>query len=456
MSLWMQLREVMLQHPERQISEGNTSLTYEEMVVWAELFATRLKGQQCCAILCSSELESAMALLGCLAAEVTAVPLSFKYGKQHYTKILRKIQPTALIISGDRQLNIISFTDSTYQAPEEHPALIMCTSGTTGEPKGAMLSEHNIRTNVEDVISYMKTDENDRILIARPLYHCAVLTGEFLTSLFKGSDICFYSEPFHPLKLMETIREKKITVFGATPTILSVLARLAIKKGMPTLAHICVSGEIMTTAVAKKISEAFPQADIYHVYGLTEASPRVAYLPPHLFAEHPTSVGIPLPSVTVKIVTEDGGCAKYGQVGILWVRGDNVMMGYYQDPEQSARVLRDGWLCTGDMAVMDEMGLISIKGRVDDLIIRAGMNIYPSEIENALRSDERVREVFAYGYEDDHGVTQIGIKIAGDFQSKEQVKRCCLEHLPPYAIPTRITLLDELPKNGSGKILRRV
>ena len=429
-------------------------MTYEEIVVYSEVFSKKLVGEKCCAILCGSELAASMALLSCFAAQVTAVPLSARYGQAHCSKILDMINPTALITDIDGELQVLHITDAKYIEPEVHPALIMCTSGTTGLPKGAMLSEENIRTNVQDICAYFHITHFDSLLIARPLYHCAVLTGEFLTALIKGAKIHFYSEQFNPKRILTLIAERQITVFCGTPTLLGMMARYKRENAVCSLRTICVSGECMAADVGKKIAEAFPDAMIYHVYGLTEACPRISYLPPERFAQHTGSVGVPLNAVRLKIIDANGRVAGKGQEGVLWVRGANIMLGYYNAPEYTSKVLQGGWLCTGDIAVIDEEGLLWIKGRFDDLIIRAGMNIYPQEIEQALKKDSRVREVLAYGVDDPISGQQIAIEIAGDFSDKDEVKKLCLTVLPAFQVPSRINLVDELPKNGSGKLLR--
>ena len=129
------------------------------------------------------------------------------------------------------------------------------------------------------------------------------------------------------------------------------------------------------------------------------------------------------------------------------------MLGYYRDPEKTREVLKDGWLYTGDIAVMNDAGFLKIKGRNDDLIIKSGMNVYPAEIEGSLKQDPRVKEVLVYGLRSPLG-TQIGMKLVGDFSSVEEVKHLCLKTLPSFQVPSVIELMDELPKNGSGKIIR--
>ena len=455
MKLWKFIKQEMQKHLWQEIGENDAVMTYEELVIFAEKFSRKLKGVNSCAIMCQSEMAASMALLSCFAAGVTAVPLSERYGRMHCKKILDTISPEAVITDMDGELQILHITDAAYKKPEIDPILIMCTSGTTGIPKGAMLTETNVMTNVSDIASYFNMDSTDTILIVRPLYHCAVLTGEFLTALVKGVKIRFYSGTFNPALVLQLLKQYKITAFCGTPTLLSMMTRFKRKTDGDCLKHICISGECMNHETGIHIADAFPNADIYHIYGLTEACPRVSYLPPHMFREYADCVGIPLRSVSLKILSAGGKLVKEGEIGTLWVKGDNVMAGYYNNPKKTSEVLKGGWLCTGDLAMFNEVGLLRIKGRQDDLIIKAGMNIYPQEIESALKADSRVSELCVCGYSDEKLGVQIVLNIVGDFANIFEVKEMCREQLPPYQMPAKINLMDELPKNGSGKIIRR-
>lgn len=454
MNLWDYIKKHMLAHQNKTICEENAKISFEDIVIWSENFAVKLKDIRCCAILCHSEMAAAMALLACFAAKVTALPLSFRYGEAHCNKILEAINPDAIIMDVHDELTVYTITNAQYITPPEHPALIMCTSGTTGKPKGTMLSEKNIITNVSDIADYFAIDTTDTILIARPLYHCAVLTGEFLTAIVRGVNIRFYSEQFNPTKMLELIREYQITVFCGTPTLLSIMARFNRGTAAQTLKHICISGECMSAEVGLKIHAAFPKCKIYHIYGLTEACPRVSYLPPEFFCDHPDCVGIPLKSVSIKILNQTGELCHENEEGILYVKGGNVMLGYYQAPRKTRSVLKDGWLCTGDIALVNDAGFLKIKGRSDDLIIKSGMNVYPAEIEGVLKQDPRVKEVLVYGFRNQLG-TQIGMKLVGDFYSVEEAKQFCMKALPSFQVPSVIELVGELPKNGSGKVIRK-
>lgn len=445
----------MLQNLSQKICEGEAEITYEELIIFAEHFSSQIHGEACCAIYCHSELATAMSILACIAAEVTAVPLSTRYGEKHTKRILRHISPTSLITDLGGELGIYTISDSEYETPKKHPAFIMCTSGTTGTPKGVMLSEKGILSNIRDISGYMKIGNMDSILIARPLYHSAVLTGEFLTSLYNGVKIVFHSEMFNPTIISDLIRRHHISIFCGTPTIISTFARLSGNGVKDYLRHVVISGECMSLKTGQSIMKALPKTMIYSVYGLTEASPRVSYLPPECFDSYSDCVGIPLATVSIKIVDSFGNKVKNGTPGMLWVKGPNIMLGYYNDCELTQSVKKNNWLCTGDIAIRTKMGWLKILGRSDDMIIRAGMNIYPREIENELIKDTRVREVMAFGYSSDESGERIGLMISGDFGDVNEIKKLCISVLPNYQIPSKIELLDELPKNESGKLTRR-
>ena len=453
MRLWNHLRQQLLKYKEQVLCEGSKQISFGSLLKTTEEFAKQLEGALCCAVFCDSEYMAAQAILICFAAGVTALPLSKRYGEEHCKKILDKIRPDGILYDTEDGLVFKRLSHHAYMAPKVHPALILCTSGTTGEPKGAMLTEDNILCNLEDIAMYFDITEQDRILIARPLYHGAVLVGEFLTALCKGTKLYFNSGMFSPARTVSLLERYKISVFCGTPTLLLLMSRFLRKEHGKTLKRIVVSGECMSVETGRRIAAAFQDAKIYHVYGLTEASPRLSYLPPELFSKHPDFVGYPLRSVKMRVKRVDGSLAAEGERGVLFACGENIMAGYYGDVEKTAAVLQDGWLNTGDIASFQENGLLKIHGRADDLIIKAGMNIYPQEIEGMLKRDNRVAEALAYGYPTEFG-TQIGLKIAGDFHSVSQVRQLCVNCLAPYQMPAKIELVSHLEKNASGKIKR--
>ena len=440
--MWERIEEMMFKNRDSVISEGTRRVTFEEAVEIVKTVAKDLKGEKCVGVDCDSEFDQALGILACFAANVTAVPFCRRYGKIHTDSILEVINPTAFITDG----LYIERREDRYSPPDEAPALIMFTSGTTGKPKGVMMSGEGILANIEGICRYFKIGAEDTMLIARPLFHSAVLVGEFLTAIFKGCSIRFHSGKFDPLRLSEIIRDEGVTIMCGTPTFMGIMARF-IRHGETGIRKIAISGEILYPEKAKKIREAFPCADIYHVYGLTEAGPRVSYLPPESFNDRSDCVGVPLDNVCAKLVEE------YPGIKILYVKSMSIMKGYYGDPEKTREVLNEGWLRTGDIAEIEE-SYLKLRGRLDGLIIRSGMNIYPAEIERRLSASELVREVVAFGKWNNLGDVKIILRISGNFKDRDEVRQLCVKLLPAYEIPDVIELYDELPKNASGKLLR--
>lgn len=439
------LRKHIDTHKESIICDENETITYADLLDIAEKFGRRIKelNIQKIGILCSSNLNTAKAIMACFYAGITAVVLSPRYGEIHNEKIIRKIGLSHLI--NDDKIQALLTCVKLEEENLTDVVLIMCTSGTTGDPKGAMITYDNLITNLQDIALYFDINGDDKIFITRPLYHCAVLTGEFLISLIKGVEIHFTDFEFNPVYYLQTIKKINANVMCGTPTIMYYLSRMAKNDHNISLTTITVSGECMTETVAKSMRESFPLTDIYNVYGLTEASPRVSYLPPKLFDKHYLSVGIPLKSVDAKIIN-----------GELVVKGNNIMKGYYNDRDLTDKIIKNGWLYTGDLAEIDSNGLITIKSRKDDMIIRAGINIYPQEIENILKSDPRIENCLVYGTKRNDVGQKICLKYISSELSIHQISSLCKALLPAYQMPDIIEKVDLIPKNASGKLIRKV
>lgn len=455
--LWGYIKKHMDRHPAQLVETEEFSLTYTALLEQASAFAAGLQQGEKYGILCSCELHTAVALLACFAAGAVAVPLSYRYGEQHYRKIIAGAGIGHLITDREGMLGMeVVQTTANAQPVPPGVALLLCTSGTTGEPKSAMITQQNLMANLQDIDRYFQVDETDAILILRPLYHCAVLTGEFLISLVKGLRVVFASGSFNPVRALQTIRSHQITVLGGTPTLFYHFCNV-LKRGVPPLPlkTVMFSGECMTQSVADAVLQCLPDVQKYNVYGLTEASPRVAYLPPELFAQFPLSVGVPLHSLQVQIVDDGGSVLPPNQTGELIVQGPSVMKGYLGHPEETEKTLRGGWLHTGDCAYMDENGYLYIKARMDHMIIRGGMNIYPAEIENAVKQDDRISEAMAYALQDGPVSQRIGLQVVlNQAVSQAELLQVCKQVLPAYQLPDVIDVVEALPRNASGKVVR--
>ena len=279
-----------------------------------------LRGAKC-AIVCNSQINATLSLISAWEAELVPIPISMNYGQQRCYEILDVTKPDLVIVDDSLSCEIEGYPiynvcQSKFVTPCEvcntdqflsDAALIMCTSGTTGKPKGIVLTTEGLIENVKAINKYFDINCNDRILIGRPLCHSAVLTGELLVSLINGLDIYFCDNIYSPQGIIESCKKFSITVTCGTPTLFRHIAMLLKSKDCAlSLKSIVLSGECLTSSLAKTIRSGFMGVDIYHVYGLTEASPRVSYLPPKLFDMSPDSVGFPLCNTEVKVVDSNG------------------------------------------------------------------------------------------------------------------------------------------------------
>lgn len=380
--------------------------------------AERAKGEKVVFAEGESKFHCAAVILGALIAGTPVVPVAEEYGAERIRKI-KAVLGKARIPRG--------------------VAAILFTSGTNGEPKGVMLSLHALMRNIRDIRSYMG-DVKRRILIFRPLAHSAVFTGELLYAIASGWDIEFWNGRFLPAEITTFMKEKAIDLAGMTPSMYKAFLRLRCK--LP-VRELILSGECLGKKDAAHFAET-AKFRIYSVYGLTENAPRVSALLPDEFRKRAGSVGKPIGSTKCKIVN-----------GELWVKSPSRMMGYLEQKQATREKFHFGWLKTGDIARVDCDGYFYIVGRKDDMIIRGGVNIYPSEIENAFLQFEGIEECVAYGTEDERYGQKIIVEYVGTIGEKDMFIRAA-KVLPAYLIPSVIRKCDSLRKTESGKLKRRI
>lgn len=419
MKLWQYLQKKMAPYAER-IAFARAGVTYADLLA----YATGDSGGKL--VLCSgsSREEQALAILRCIAGGNVAVPASMEYGKQLFAEMERTVQFSEEI-----------FTDLAF---------LMFTSGTTGKPKGVMLTDENIIANLEGIASYFRLEGMKRICIARPLLHIAVLTGELLYALCCGLTIHFYEEPFMPQRLLSFLYKNDIDVFCATPTLYTALAQTIKKEQKPFLVKVAaLSGEVLEEKTGEFLTRNLPETSFYNVYGLTEHSPRVSALAPGEFRIRPNSIGKAIHGVTMKI-----------EQGELLVRSPCVMRGYFHDKDATEKKIVNGWLHTGDMAHTDAEGFYYIDGRKDDMIIRAGLNIYPVEIEAAARTCAGVDDCVVYGKSSEKGGTEIVIEYIGTAEPLK-LRRILTGCLDPHKMPNIFIKKEKLECTPSGKKLHK-
>jgi long-chain acyl-CoA synthetase len=335
------------------------------------------------------------------------------------------------------------------------PALFLYTSGTTGRPKGVVLSHRNLEANVESCQQAGDFDHTDSFLCLLPLFHTYAITGTMLLPLLNGSKMVLVDR-FHPQKVLGLVQEHKISCFLAIPSMYRLMAATEGDFDVSSLRFPISGGEPLPVAIAEAFSARFG-VDIFEGYGQTETSPVVSLNTP----EHRKlgSVGRAVPQVEVAIWSESGQVVPNGEVGEVMVRGDNVMEGYYHLEEETSRTIINDWLHTGDLGTIDDDGFIRITGRKKELIISAGENIYPREVEEALVRHPEVKEVAVIGIPDEvrgEVVKAFVILEEGSSAGSRDLRSFCGEHMAKYKVPKVIDMVEDLPRTPTGKVLKRL
>ena len=335
-------------------------------------------------------------------------------------------------------------------------AVILYTSGTTGKPKGAMLTHQNLYSNARDVGTYLQIGANDRVIATLPVFHVFALTVVVNAPLLQGATIILVPR-FNPKEVFDAIKTHKASVFAGVPTMFNFMNQLPdVDPADFASVRMAVSGgSAMPVALLHSFEEKF-KVRISEGYGLSEASPVTCFNP--IDRERKVgSIGTSIINVENKVVNELGEEVAANEVGELIVRGPNVMKGYYKMPEETAATIRDGWLYTGDLARVDEEGYFYIVDRKKDLIIVGGYNVYPREVEEVLFTHRAVLEAAVVGLPDPDFGEKVSayVVLKDESVSIEELKSYCSEHLAKYKVPNQIEILEELPKNTTGKILRR-
>jgi len=353
----------------------------------------------------------------------------------------------------------------THSAPtpvavrSSDPAVVQYTGGTTGAPKGAVLTHANLTANVHQCseVLYAIGKQPERFLAVLPYFHIYGLTVCLNLPVAIGAAILPVPK-FEPAKLLAVIAKHRPTIFPGAPAIYAALLR---QKELPKFDLTClrflVSGSAPIPPAHMKKFKEITGAEIIEGYGLTEASP-VTHFNPLAGEKKPGSIGLPLPDTLARIVDDDGRDAPAGVPGELWIKGPQVMSGYLGREAETAHVLQDGWLATGDVASMDRDGYFYIVDRKKDLIISGGYNVYPREVEEVLGEHPAVREACVVGVK--HPVRGEIIKaviVAAEHAhpTKEDIVTFCKSRLAPYKCPKQVEFADELPRSTIGKVLRR-
>jgi len=343
-------------------------------------------------------------------------------------------------------------------ATEESDASLIYTSGTTGMPKGVVLTHANYIWNARMMVNSNRLMPDDRFLCVLPLFHVNAQVVTILTPLLGGSDVVLMGK-FNVFGILPLIEQHKPTIMSAVPTIYSMLCSMpkAAKHDVSSI-RFFVSGAAPMPEETYQAAQRVFKRPLIMGYGLSEATCASA-VADHRDPIKWDSVGPALRYTSIRIVDEGGRDVPVGDVGQILVAGPTVMKGYYKDPEATAEAIKDGWLYTGDLGRVDEDGYCFVVGRVKDMIIRGGQNIYPVQVENALLKLEGVEEACVVGVEERRWGQQVlaVVKLAEGASLEEQaVMEFCKEHLADYKCPEYVRFIDELPKTATGKVKKNV
>ncbi|MGH9299619.1 MAG: AMP-binding protein, partial [Acidimicrobiales bacterium] len=353
---------------------------------------------------------------------------------------------------------------------DDDPAVLLFTSGTAGSPKAAVLTHGSLRANIEQVELRvgLAATAVDVSILAVPPCHVLGLNAVLGVQLYSGGRLVML-ERFEPQVLLDTVVAEGVTIVAGVPELFAALADYEGASGseLSTVRLACSGAAPLSEQVAARFEQKYG-IEIWQGYGLTEASPTVTF--PDLNAPRRLgSVGTALPGVEVRVVDVDGDDVEFGDPGEILVRGPNVFAGYYEDPVATRAALdRRGWLHTGDVAVMDDEGALTIVDRHKDLIIVSGFNVFPAEVEQVLESHGKVAEAAVVGVPDSNygeSVRAFVVPVMGGGVSgapgeqappdEAELVEHCARHLARYKCPSTVTFVSELPHGLQGKVLRR-
>ncbi len=337
-------------------------------------------------------------------------------------------------------------------------AVIIFTSGSTGMPKGVMQSHLNIIHNSNSIIEYLQLKESDRIMVVLPFSYCFG-TSLLHTHLRVGGQVVLNNRFMFPGKVLKEINEKKCTELAGVPSTYQILLRRSPLKKMtfPTLRLIQQAGGKLANSFISELRETLPNTQIFIMYGQTEATARLSYLPPHLLDTKLGSIGKGIPNTILKVLNKEGKIIKPGETGELVASGNNITLGYWDDPETTAESFKNGNLYTGDIGTVDDEGYIFLTDREKNILKIGGFRVSPKEVEDYIAKLDDVVEVGIIGIFDEilgEAMKAYISLVENSKLTEDIIRNYCKNHFPNHKIPKEYEFLNSLPKNNSNKLDR--
>ncbi len=346
----------------------------------------------------------------------------------------------------------------TVRTDPSADAVLMFTSGTTSRPKAVRVTHGNIQANTNSIITFLELRSNDRVLVILPFFYCY---GASLlhTHLRRGGRVVLCNSFAFPETALDMLEREECTVLAGVPSSFQLLLRASTfaQRTLPSLRLIQQAGGKLPPVLVKELLAAKPAAKLFVMYGQTEATARLSYLPPDKLLERPGSIGNGIPGVELRVLNENGEPVPPGQRGEIYATGANVSPGYYADPEGSVAKFTPSGLRTGDLAVVDDDGYIFIVDRRDDFIKSWGYRISSQEVEAAALRMEQLISAAAIGVPDDEAGEAVTLFVTarpGAGVTPDAVLAACRQQMPKYMVPRSVLILDALPLNANGKIAK--
>lgn len=480
--------EVATQQPEKPaISTAAITWNYRSLFTAAQRFSDQLKSSleykpgDRVILLVPNSIEYIAAFYGILMARGVVVPLPAKTERGALQKILASTEARYIISTQQivkRQADLQSLPcenfrgnddsnkvdQTTIQNPDagaaDDLAAIFFTAGSSGTPKGVMLSHSNLISNARSIQEYLELNETERPLCILPFHH-AFGNSVLQSHILMGSHLILDGNTLFPESIIEALLQHNCTSLSAVPDLFrTLLERTSFKQtSMPALNYMSVAGGALPHELAVQISQCISPARFFVMYGQTEATARLAYVPPEFLTELPDGcIGRAIPGVTLEIVDEKGKLVGPECVGELRARGSNIMRGYWRDANGTRERIKNGWLYTGDLAVIDKSGWITIKGRRNSLVKISGYRIHPVDLEEfALRSFP-ISQAVAVPFESKKVGTRLALyvklKLDDSQISVPEMVAICRKNLPRQMVPDHIQIVETFPLNHAMKIDR--
>jgi long-chain acyl-CoA synthetase len=423
------------------------------------------------------------AYLGIIRAGLVAVPFQTDLTHESFVKIvkeasigqmlvsqrfLKRLRPWAeqlgvrLLAEGQWQEQLV---EGTAPLPEINPrvdlAALMFTSGSTGQPKGVMVTHRNIECNTQDIVSYLGLGPSDRVMVVLPFHYCFGVSLLHTHLRAGGSVVLNNNFRLYPEMVLQEMQQRECTGLAGVPSTYQILLRKSRFKQLrfPNLRWFQQAGGKLPNACIAEILETFPTARYFLMYGQTEATARLSYLPPERLHDKLGSIGCGLASTSLEVLKPDGTPVVPGsaEVGEIVATGDNITLGYWNDPEETRRFFKGGRLHTGDIARVDAEGFIYIVEREREMIKSGGNRVSAKEVEDVIAEMAAVVEVAVLGVPHEllgEAIQAVVVAAPASGLQAGTVEEHCRKRLPPFKVPTRVVFLPTLPHNSSGKVLK--